>query len=69
MASIREKMKQAKEAAKKGDAQTAWSTVSMARGDRPRCVGCQQLWKNMSKARLIAHMDCDDSDGCPDTKG
>jgi hypothetical protein len=69
MASLREQMKIAKKAAKEGKMDTAWSSVKMARGDKPRCVGCQELWAKMSKARLIAHMECDDSDGCPDTKG
>lgn len=60
------KVKAAAEAARRGDQTTAWSNLKADRGGR-RCRGCGEEWSRMTKARIIAHAECDDEDGCPDT--
>lgn len=67
MASLRDKMKMAKAAAKDGEIKSAWTTMKVSRGGNT-CKGCGERWDKMSKGRIIAHAECEDSDGCPDTK-
>jgi hypothetical protein len=60
------KIKAASQAAKDGNQSTAWTTLQQGRGG-DRCRGCGKKWSKMSKAETIAHAECDDEDGCPDT--
>lgn len=67
MVSNREKMKIAQQAARSGGGNTAWSDLKVKRGGN-NCKGCGERWDKMGYARLKAHAECRDSDGCPDTK-